>query len=115
MKSENQTSSILVASLSKGEEELAGCILDCRKGKIFQLPVACIKLQAEVISGLRLVVYWLMKLFRGMHVGIVRLEKELSCKKTGLERIEAAESLSWNCSFSLLICGNLSLIVGLAS
>ena len=45
----------------------------------------CVELQTEVSSGLRLVVYWLMKLFRGMHVRVVRLDEELSYKKSGFE------------------------------
>ena len=55
--------------------------------EIFPLLVACVELQAEVISGLRLVVYRLMKLFRGMHVRVVRLDDKLSHKKSDFEEI----------------------------
>ena len=40
-----------------------------------------VELQTEVISGPRLDVYRLMKLFKGMHVRMVRLDDELSYKK----------------------------------
>ena len=63
--------------------------------EIFPLLVACVELQAEVISGLRLVVYRLMKLFRGMHVRVVRLDDKLSLKKSDGEGIGVAECVSW--------------------
>ena len=63
--------------------------------EIFPLLVACVELQAEVISGLRLVVYRLMKLFRGMHVRVVRLDDKLSLKKSDGEGIGVAEYVSW--------------------
>ena len=68
-------------------------------------------LQVEVISELKLADYRQVRSAMDLHVMLVRLDEELRLKKSGLERIEAAESLSWNFSFSLLICDNLSLNV----
>ena len=52
-----------------------------------------------------------MKLFISMHVGLCGWMTKLSCKKSGCEGIGIAESLSWNFSFNLLICDDLSLVL----